>query len=211
MDNNFAQSELSEQEENIFQAALLVFAREGKEGATIQDIADKAGINKALVHYYFRSKEKLYDAVFGFVLERYFLTLAEALKAQPDFSSTLKYFIARYIDTFMRFPQLPRFMFGEILRDSEAVAARFQKRVERWPTNPFLAFRESLEKAVASGEIRKVDPVHTFLSVIGASVVILMIHPIARGIIPEVRDNLDRIIEERKQQVYDLIYNGLRP
>ncbi len=55
----------SETEKKIINAATAVFMEKGKDGARMQEIADKAGINKALLHYYFRSKEKLFTNVFN--------------------------------------------------------------------------------------------------------------------------------------------------
>ena len=58
-------------EERIFEAARKVFARKGRDGARMQEIADEAGINRALLHYYFRSKQGLFEAVFAHMFEQY--------------------------------------------------------------------------------------------------------------------------------------------
>ena len=59
-------------EEKIFEAATDVFVEKGMDGARMQDIADKAGINKALLHYYFRTKDKLFNAVFEMIAKKIF-------------------------------------------------------------------------------------------------------------------------------------------
>ena len=56
-------------EEQIFEAAMAVFFEKGYYGARMQDISDKAGINKALLHYYYRSKDNLFEMVFSKTIE----------------------------------------------------------------------------------------------------------------------------------------------
>ena len=62
--------EFTETEEKILEAAKKVFVNKGYDGARMQQIADEAGINKSLLHYYFRSKDKLFEAVFQETLLR---------------------------------------------------------------------------------------------------------------------------------------------
>ena len=70
-------------EEKIFEAATDVFVEKGLDGARMQDIADHAGINKALLHYYFRTKDKLFNAVFEMIAKKIFKKFA------PVFDETL--------------------------------------------------------------------------------------------------------------------------
>ena len=72
--------EYTETEKKIFLAALEVFGREGRNGARMQQIADLAGINKALVHYYFRSKDKLYEEVLSYVVDHFLTDLGRTLE-----------------------------------------------------------------------------------------------------------------------------------
>jgi TetR/AcrR family transcriptional regulator len=202
--------EYTEQEEKIFHAALKVFAKHGKSGARIQDIADLAGINKALVHYYFRSKERLYDSVFTFVITKYFRLISESMSRASDFETMLKEFISTYIETISSNPELPQFLFGEIIRDSEAVYERIANRIQHIPANPLQAFESSMKKAIESGQIRDTSPAHTFLSIIGASVVLMIAQPIARVALPTIDYDYDEILSQRKHHVFDIIYNGLR-
>ncbi len=73
----------SDTERQIFDAALQVFARKGKDGARMQAIADRADINKAMLHYYFRSKDKLYEQVFAFTMRRFMASFGASLREAP--------------------------------------------------------------------------------------------------------------------------------
>src|SRR5512143_197254 len=108
------QTELSDTEKKIFTASLAVFAEYGKEGARMQDIADRAGITKALVHYYFRSKDRLFEKVFEYIFRTYLSQIGEAVAEAPDFRTSLKRFIDTYIDLVAANPVIFNFMFHQL-------------------------------------------------------------------------------------------------
>ena len=74
-----------ETETRIFDAALTVFASKGRDGARMQEIADHAGINRALLHYYFRTKQQLYQAVFAHLFQQYVNSFRESLRLEGTF------------------------------------------------------------------------------------------------------------------------------
>ena len=77
-------------EERIFEAARKVFARKGRDGARMQEIADEAGINRALLHYYFRSKQGLFEAVFEYMFEQYMRSFDAVLEHGQPFGDLLR-------------------------------------------------------------------------------------------------------------------------
>src|ERR1041384_8754537 len=81
-------------EQRILDAAHVVFIRRGTAGARMQDIADEAGVNKALLHYYFRSKSRLADAVFQRVTSRIFSRLAETLGSDAEIEDKVRRIVA---------------------------------------------------------------------------------------------------------------------
>src|ERR1039458_1693766 len=101
-------------EERILDAAKVVFMKFGLYGARMQDIADSAGINKALLHYYFRSKEKLFDKVFSGALSKYF----QQMEVISDSSQPILQRLYKYIDNifsfFAEYPQMTMFIIKEI-------------------------------------------------------------------------------------------------
>lgn len=145
-------------QEKILESAKIVFMQYGLYGARMQDIADRAGINKALLHYYFRNKEKLFDAVFEGALEKYF----DQMTVIGDISLPLKERVYRYIDNifdfFSEYPQMSIFIIKEISVNPEL----FRQKVEGFKRakGPFLI--DALRTAMGKGEIEAFDPV-TFL------------------------------------------------
>jgi TetR/AcrR family transcriptional regulator len=112
-----------ETQQKIIQAAHEVFIEKGLEGARMQEIADRAGINKALLHYYFRSKDQLFDAVFQEVIGTVMPTFTE--KIGPDFNimDLITSFIGFYNDFFRKNPQFPQFFFHEIWQHPDKLAS----------------------------------------------------------------------------------------
>ena len=110
-------------EKKIVKAARKVFIEKGLEGARMQEIADRAGINKALLHYYFRSKDKLFDAVFQDIARGIIPVFTEKLKAENNLMELLKSFIDFYNGVFRENPYLPQFFFHEIWQHPDKLAS----------------------------------------------------------------------------------------
>ena len=113
----------SDAEARIFEAALAAFARKGRDGARMQEIADAAGVNKAMLHYYFRSKDALYGRVFEYVIGQLVQAFGAAL-ARDDgasFAATLRLFIGTYTDFVAAHTDVMRLMVNEMLSGGAAV------------------------------------------------------------------------------------------
>lgn len=105
-------------EDKIIEAAKEVFIKKGMDGARMQEIADEAGINKALLHYYFRSKEKLFDAIFERVIRMAFPRISQIIFSDLHFRVKVEQAIDTYLDLLMKHPYLPAFILKEINRDA---------------------------------------------------------------------------------------------
>jgi TetR/AcrR family transcriptional regulator len=148
-------SKVADAEEKILEAAKIVFMKYGLYGARMQDIADTAGINKALLHYYFRSKEKLFDKIFESALARYF----ESMQVWNDDTLTLKQKLFKFIDTIIDFyaeyPQMSVFIIKEISNSPEV----FREKVLAIKKNK--GYRHLiilLQEEIQHKRIKKIDP-----------------------------------------------------
>jgi AcrR family transcriptional regulator len=142
-------------ESTILEAARFIFMEKGLYGARMQDIANKAGINKALLHYYFRNKERLFDEVFGGALSRYF----KNMDIISDESISIKERILTYSDRFIKFlsdyPQMSIFLIKEISSNEEL----FHAKVKGLKKNEKQSILNVLIEGIQSGEIPDQDPV----------------------------------------------------
>ena len=84
-------------EEKIFEAATDVFVEKGMDGARMQDIATHAGINKALLHYYFRTKDQLFNAVFEKIARKIFKKFAPVFDENLTLEEKIRFFFREHI------------------------------------------------------------------------------------------------------------------
>ncbi|GBE26608.1 putative HTH-type transcriptional regulator YttP [bacterium BMS3Bbin03] len=195
----------SETEEKIVQAAARIFLQKGKEGARMQEIADQAGINKALLHYYFRSKDKLFLEVFKNQMEIFFDGLINALEETDQIEIGLRYFIDTYIDIVSKNVELIHFIFWEIQKNSEIVLNRILSR-RNLQKNPFIDF---LEKAIEKKQIRPIDPCNFVISLFGLCIYPFLAKPVLEKVFLQIDVTSADFLRLRKKEVFDLVWNGI--
>lgn len=176
----------------------------------MQEIADRAGINKALLHYYFRSKDQLYKKVFETTLKNFFGEFLDAILETDDPVQFLKGFIENYIDALSRRPEIIRFILWEIGQGGanfgKVAQAIFAER--GFSEIPFPAI---IQQAINKGEIRPLDPVQFMLSAIGMCLYPFLAQPILEKLFSGIQVNSPVFLEARKKEVFDLIWNGIKP
>ena len=136
-------------EEKILQAARSVLFAKGYAGSRMQDIADEAGINKALLHYYFRSKENLFDHIFHETMDAFLLLVSTwGDKMSENWEAKLR----RFVMDFFKFLETNSLLFilREINRNPELLINKKKKK----PKAGFIAYFEELK---SSGEIKNID------------------------------------------------------
>ena len=203
-------------ETKILDAAHAVFLRVGTAGARMQEIADEAGVNKALLHYYFRSKERLAAAVFERVARGLFARLGMVAMSDIDLETKVRRIIAAYLDEFVRTPYAPGYVICEMNQNPDRaqqllsmVGAPVSDSV---PAVPFLgALAKQIDERVAAGQMRPIAP-RQFL----ANLVSLCVFPFAARPMLSVVFRMDdagfrEFIEERKTALPEFFLNALRP
>lgn len=189
-------------EEKIMEAAKEVFMKHGLYGARMQDIADKAGINKALLHYYFRNKEKLFDQVFEKALSQYF----EQMNVFSDVSIPLIERIYRYIDNiidfFSEYPQMSMFIIKEISINPDL----FRIKVIEIKKKNGMMLITRLEHEMKEGKIPEIDPLLFLMNLHSLCAYPFLASPIFQNIIanhnPEWKDEGNMKL---KQSVKDFV------
>ena len=148
----------SSTEHKILEAAKTEFLEFGLYGARMQNIANRAGINKALLHYYFRNKEKLFDKVFESALERYFSNMDIMSDNRLDFKERVHLLVDRFLDFLEEYPQMALFLIKEV----SANEALFIEKVEKSQKGNITLLKALLE-ARDSGVISVQDPLLFFV------------------------------------------------
>jgi AcrR family transcriptional regulator len=150
-------------EETIIRAARKIFTEKGLAGARMQEIADEARVNKALLNYYFRSKEKLFQIVFDEALQHLFSTTAQILRTNLDFEQKLKSIIENEFDVIAANPYLPLFVLNEISKNSTML----QRNIINTPIQSILrTFSKEVEQEVQAGKIRPINGEELFINIV---------------------------------------------
>ncbi|MBT8478547.1 MAG: TetR/AcrR family transcriptional regulator [Gemmatimonadetes bacterium] len=199
--------ETADTEARIFDAALRVFARKGKDGARLQEIADEAGIHRPLLHYYFRTKQQLYNAV----AERMFDQFLSTFDAPPEggrFADTLRAFIDHYMDSIREHQHAAMWMVAENMAGS-TLLGDLLARAFATEGSPQRAMVEAIERAVENGEIRPVNSRQLMLTVVSACVFPFVMLPTVKMMNPLAAEDFDAYVEERKAHLFEIVYHGL--
>ena len=200
----------TETEEKIFDAALVVFSQKGRDGARMQEIAETAGINQALLHYYFRSKEKLYETIFSHVFEEFMSAAADPFEDDLPFAEMLEAFIDRFMSIHAAHPEISRLWVLENLAGAPVVGEMLKQQMEDNPKLVPKLFFARIQRAIDEGDVREVDPFHTFITLLGASVFFFLAFPTLSTVYPAFAQDKEAAIEARKKHLFDILYYGLQ-
>ncbi len=193
-------------EDKILTAAQTVFIRKGMDGARMQEIANEAGINKALLHYYFRTKEKLFEAIFKKVFSKILPNLMDMVNSAEPFETKLTRFIENYIDLLQKNPFLPTFILKEMNRDPGFLASL----IKASGVQPELLFA-MFEREMAAGKIRRMDPRDLLINILSLSIFPIASKPLMSIMFFENnRTAYDAFIESRKETVKEFILNSIK-
>jgi AcrR family transcriptional regulator len=174
-----SETESSSTEQKIFDAARDVFQSKGLEGARMQEIADKADINKSMLHYYYRSKEKLFEKVYELSIIKLMPQVANLLNEEIPLEVKLRKFSAKYLELVKANPDIPLFVIHEMNKNpsrlKKFIAKEIGKRVQ-----PFLdQIKEEREK----GNTVNLPPEQIFVNIMGMLVFPFLARPVLQVIL----------------------------
>lgn len=193
-------------EQKILEAAKYIFFDKGLAGARMQDIADAAGINKALLHYYFRSKEKLFENIFTEATQNLFPKLNSILESEQPVFEKIEMICIEYINQLQRVPYLPMFILSEASRQPDI----FLKKIWSKHKPPLKAFVEMIETAIKQGKIKPVNPLQLLMNILSLSIFPFVAKPLFQQITTISKKEFETMIEERKKIVPQIIIQSIK-
>ncbi|HOT13340.1 MAG TPA: TetR/AcrR family transcriptional regulator [Bacteroidales bacterium] len=198
-------------EEQIFAAAMEVFFEKGYYGARMQDISDKAGINKALLHYYYRSKDKMFEMVFSKTIDKFFENMAFTLSKDMSLFERIEVAVDNYISFFSDNPHIPVFVVQEINRDSEAFKKLMIDKIDMLRNNVMAPFVMSIQENIAKGVIRPIDFRHLIVNIVSMCIFPVIGKPLIQGVVfANNSGDWNLFIEERKKAVAEFVINAIK-
>lgn len=202
-------------EQRILQAARVVFIRHGTAGARMQEIADEAGVNQALLHYYFRSKSRLAQAVFREAAGRLIPAILQMLGSDELLERKIERFVHLYIDTVRQNPFLPGYILAEVHHHPERMrlmAASLVESPARQAGSGFLQrLQAQLDEERTAGRMRGIAAEQFLVNVISVVVFPFVARPILEVILGLDDAAFSRFLDTRRAELPGLILSSLRP
>jgi len=194
-------------EEKIFEAATDVFVDKGMDGARMQDIAIHAGINKALLHYYFRTKDQLFNAVFEMITRKILKKFAPVFDENLSLEAKIRFFFKEHITFLQENPKLPGFILNEVNRNPNRIK-KLLKNID------FDKLWQELYKQ-HKNELENYNITEASMPQLMISIVAISVFPFAaRGIIEGILDKLgidfNKYIEERKEYAAEFVIRSIK-
>ena len=194
-------------EQVILQAARKIFIRKGLTGARMQDIADQAGFNKALVHYYFTSKDKLFDLVFEQEFGNLFSSLAMIVSSDLPLFEKIEKIISLDIERLSQFPGLPIFVLNEMSRNPDVIL----KRLKKIPVEKVLGvFQKQINAEIKKGTIKKISAAQLFINIQSLCIFPFIARPMIKGLMQMDEKMYMAMIQKRKTEVAQFIINAIK-
>jgi AcrR family transcriptional regulator len=193
-------------EDKILEAAKNVFVTKGMSGARMQDIANEAGINKALLHYYFRSKEKLFEVIFKAAVSRLVPRITAILESDMPLFIKIERFCENYIETVMQSPFIPLFVINEMNKQPEEFILKI------WgDQRPGLkSFFKQVEVDIANGLIKPIHPHQLLVNIVSLIVFPFVAKPIIFFVTGMDSKEYKDFMIARKKEIPEFIINAIK-
>ena len=190
----------------ILNAAKEIFQQKGMAGARMQEIADKAKINKALLHYYYRSKQLLFEAVFKSAFLLLAPQLNKVLNDDCDLFEKIENFTESYVSFVVKHPFLPNFVIQELNKNPD-----FMKKLRAQKNFPSInKFSLQVEESITKGIIRPIEAEQLLINILSLNIFPFIGQPLLMALINVDKEKYNKILLNRKNEVAAFIINSIK-
>ena len=193
-------------EQKILSAAKKVFIRAGFSGGKMQAIADEAGINKAALHYYFRSKDKLFDIIFKEAFKQMFERISSIIDDESPFEKKIDKLIEEYIDFFSNNHYLMPFLVFEMIKNPEFINKIIE--LPELKSKPKKIIKQ-IEESIAAGCIKQIDPIQLYLNIVSMCAFPFLARPVFCSIFGVDDKKFNRLMQERPKILTQFIKDAV--
>lgn len=195
-------------ERRILETAKQVFFKKGYAGARMQDIADEAGINKAMLHYYFRSKDKLFEMIFAEASSKFIPKIHVIIESEMTLFEKIEQFVSEYITILTENPFIPMFILNEFHKNASGFFETFMGN-EKAP--PVKKFAGQIASDIKNGIIKPIDPLQLLLNIISLCIFPFVGQPMFQLLAGVNDTQFKKLMEQRKTEVAKFIIDAIKP
>lgn len=195
-------------EQHIIACARRLFVEKGYINTSMSDIAAEAGITRPALHYYFRTKERLFQAIYGDVLQKAIPRIHDILVSSIPFMERLDRIIDEYIALFLSNPALPYFMIGEIQRDVDhLIEVGRELKIDKYIHD----IQSSLRAEMRQGILRTVPSRTVFLTLYSLLTFPFLMENLVKELLLEDKEKFASFMQEWKRNVLSQMASLLSP
>jgi AcrR family transcriptional regulator len=202
-------------EARILAAARTVFIRRGSSGARLQEVAAEAGVNQALVHYYFGSKDELAERVFIEAAQQFVPALAPMPVPGMVLEDLITGFVQGYIDAVRQAPFIPGYIISEATQHPERLETLMRAAIGTVPreitARTIPVVERMIAERVAQGTMRPMNLQQLMINVMALTVFPFVARPMLSAAFALDDDGFQRFLDERREDLPRFILNALRP
>ncbi len=195
--------------DKILNAAESIFLEKGKNGTSMQMIAAEAGVNKAMLFYYFSSKDLLYKAVLKSKFSQMLGSIGQVMQSASNPEFKLDELIQTYFTFFEEYPEIPRMIIREILAREEDAKDMITEIKSSSPISMPDALFDYIESGKKNGDFRNVDPSQTLISIVGMALMYFIGKPFFQVVLELDNNNEESFLQQREKSVIDLLKYGI--
>lgn len=183
------------------------FFQKGFDGARMQEIADKAGINKAMLHYYFINKENLFREIFLEGFKNLTPRLIEIIQSELPFFDKIRKLMFAHIDLLSKNPDLPLFINSELAKGNLKIKEIFLHSVQN---SAFFELAKLIEIEVREKRIKPIEPLNLIVNILAMNVFPFISKNILTLVLPLDPFQYEIMIEKRKNEAAEFIINAIK-
>lgn len=199
-------------EEKILISAKKVFYQKGLKGARMQEIADDAGVNKAMLHYYFRSKEKLFDKVFEQSVKSVTPMLMNVFLEHSDLNTKVARLVEMLIDLFLEEPYLSNFIVNELSQNPEKLFLNVLDYEGGLIGKIIPLINEQIQVEIEKGNVKAgIRPAELIVNIMSLCLLPIMAQTVLQKTLDIDDERMKRFMVKRKQTVTQFVLDAIKP
>ncbi|MDD4032708.1 MAG: TetR/AcrR family transcriptional regulator [Bacteroidales bacterium] len=200
----------SNTEQSILETAERLFLRKGYAMTSTTEIAREVGCNQALVHYYFRTKDKLFEAIFEKKVRLFVSTLLTVTNEEVPFEEKLRKRIEAHFEIIRANPRIPFLFFNELTTNPERLKA-FIEKIREIPKSVIDKIGDELQSEIQKGNIRPMKTFDLIVTIVALNVALFISSPVIRAATGVSDEEFNEIVERRKKENVLIILRSLKP
>lgn len=197
-------------EQAILEAAEKLFLEKGFEATSTTQIAKEVGCNQALIHYYFRTKDNLFNTIFEQKFRLFFQQLfnIEGVKSM-GFEDKIRHLISSHFALLEHNPQIPLLIIRELSRKPEQVAL-LREKLRELPEQLFAALNDDLQAEIKAGRVRPINLIDIMIPAISMNVALFVMMPVVEQVMQMNEEQKKNLMNHRRDANVDFILHSIR-